>query len=82
MASIVKKPTLDDMAALLRRTADRASNYLPDRVASGKIKQSTADFELDTWEAIITTINLVREFQNDFRDIVRFRIEERRKGAA
>jgi hypothetical protein len=77
MGDRVRKPTLDDMVALMRRDADRASNYLPDRVAAGKISQRAADFELETREAGIRTVNLVREFQNEFRDIVRCRFAER-----
>ena len=75
MTDVRKKPTLDDMIALARHDADRSTNYLPDRVAAGRLSQRTADFELDTREAIVATLKLVRTYQNPFRDLIRMRAE-------
>lgn len=75
-ASVRKKPTIDDMVALARHDADRSTNYLADRVASGKLAQRAADFELDTREAIVSTLNLVRLHQTAFRDLVRIAAAE------
>ncbi len=73
-----KKPTIDDMVALSRHDADRSTNYLAGRVASGRLTQKAADFELDTREAIVSTLNLVRVHQTAFRDLVRLAKENAR----
>lgn len=76
MTTVRKKPTIDDMVALSRRDADRSPVYLAGRVASGKLSQKSADFELDTREAIVSTLNLVRVHQTAFRDLVRIAAAE------
>jgi len=76
--AVRKKPTIDDMVAMARRDADRSTGYLAGRVASGKLSQKSADFELDTREAIVLTLNLVRNHQTAIRDLVRIAAAEAR----
>ncbi|SON55511.1 hypothetical protein HDIA_1970 [Hartmannibacter diazotrophicus] len=65
-----QKPTIDDQIAEMTQLIERQTNFLAAQVARGQLRQETADWRQDCYEAGLSSLRFVRRYADDFRDFI------------